>query len=58
MGGDGREGCGSLGGPGVGIQGKEEETVMESSPEQLLKGGHKRNEESRGRVLGGTRSPR
>ena len=41
-----------------GSKSNKEETVMESSPEQLLKGGHKRNEESRGRVLGGTRSPR
>lgn len=39
---DGREGCGSLGGSAVGIQGREEQIVMKSSPEQPFKGGHKR----------------
>lgn len=52
---DGKEGCGSLGGPGVGIQGKEEEeAVMKSNPEQPSKRGHKRNEKSRGCGLGGS----
>lgn len=43
-----------LGGPGVGIQGKEEEeTVMKINPEQPSERGRKRNEESRGLGLGG-----
>ena len=33
----GREGCGSLGDPGVGIQAKEEQTVMKGSLEQPFK---------------------
>lgn len=38
MGRDRREGCGSLGGPGVGIQGKEEETRDEKLSGAAFKG--------------------